>query len=291
MTQSFLQLAISRISTERGRFWYAVADAAQHRSLPAAITTNRGCRCLFGASEGSPLAAKSPHLVPLAAPSIDSPAWHWINRHAKSSPCVIVMQSSWDFEAVYERLRQLTQVAMPDGEDMNFAFWDPAILGTLVGQADDETLHVPGPVLEDGQRQQLLGGIDTCWYWDREGGLHEISGKLAIDVAASGPLTLSQTQVDALVEASVPDHVLHYIELNQPHLLQATAYGQRYRAIRAYVQRGRELNLVGMGDLVNFACAGLIYGAALDQDPLVCALLASVSRGTLTLTQALDEFP
>ena len=48
------------------------------------------------------------------------------------------------------------------------------VLGTLVGQADVDTLHVKGAVLDEAQRQMLFGGLTGWWYWDRNGGLHRI---------------------------------------------------------------------------------------------------------------------
>lgn len=45
---------------------------------------------------------------------------------------------------------------------------------------------------------------------------------------APTPLQLTQYQVDDLVEASVPDHVLYYVELNQPQLINDIAPANRY---------------------------------------------------------------
>jgi hypothetical protein len=42
---------------------------------------------------------------------------------------------------------------------------------------------------------------------------------------------LTQQQVDDLVEASVPDHVLYYLELNQAFLIGDVPSGQRYEMV------------------------------------------------------------
>lgn len=272
--------------------WYALADAAQRPELPGAVATNASHRCLFDASEGSPLAASAPHLVSMPMPSSDNRAWNWIERHASSSPCITMLASTLSFDELFAHLQRFTEVVLPDGEDMFFAFWDPAILGTLVGQSADNTLHVPGPALTPAQRNALLNGITAWWYWDREGGLQRINGSVAGAEASNDlPLRLMQAQVDMLVEASVPDHVLHYVRLNQAHLLDAIPMGMRYAAVRSSLVHARELGLSGMGDLVNFVCASLIYGDAMKTDTTISALLEKVRCGALTWDQTMDALP
>lgn len=273
--------------------WYALADAAQRPELPGAIATSAIHRCLFDASVGSPLAACAPHLVSMQAPSSDNRGWNWIERHASSSPCITMLASTLSFDELFVHLQCFTEVVLPDGEDMFFAFWDPAILGTLVGQPDDSTLHVPGPSLSPSQRNALLNGITNWWYWDREGGLRRINGMAEVGAETSTdlPLRLTQAQVDMLVEASVPDHVLHYVQLNQAHLLDAVPKGLRHAAVRSSLGHARELGLAGMGDLVNFVCASLIYGEAMKTDATISALLERVHSGALTWDQAMDVLP
>ena len=272
--------------------WYVLADAAQHSNLPAAISAGSECRNLFGAPDGSPLAEKSPYLVSMPTPSSDADQWKWMERHARRSPCVTVLASHLQLNELFEHLQSFTEVVLPDGDDMFFAFWDPAILGTLVGQADDATLHVPGPVLSETQRGMLMNGVSAWWYWDRDGALHHIKGAAeAIEAVEPLPLALTQAQVDILVEASVPDHLLHYVELNQPQLLQKIPQEERYSVVRSSLKQARSLGLSGMGDLVNFVCARLIYGDALKNDPGMSRLLEQVRQGELTLDQAMDQFP
>ena len=288
---SILAVAIESAALE-SLHWYALADAAQRPELPGAIATNANHRCLFDASEGSQLAACAPHLVSMPMPSSDNRAWNWIERYASSSPCITMLASTLSFDELFVHVQRFTEVVLPDGEDMFFAFWDPAILGTLVGQPADNTLHVPGPALSPAQRNALLNGITNWWYWDREGGLQRIDGTAAgAETSNDLPLRLSQAQVDMLVEASVPDHVLHYVQLNQAHLLDAIPKGRRYAAVRSSLEHARELGLTGMGDLVNFVCASLIYGEAMKTNATIGALLERVRSGALTWDQVMDVLP
>jgi Domain of unknown function (DUF4123) len=276
---------------ERPLNLYAVADSAQDKRLPAAIDLTRTARCLFGYDSDTEIAKASPHLVLLSVEA-EGPALKWIAKHAPVTPCLTLIGTALEPAALYEHLTKFLDVRLPGNSDMFLAWWDPTILATLVGQPDDVTLHVPGPALQGAQRSALMEGIAAWWYWDRDGGLHRIDHvPLAQQMPPDVPFELTQAQVDLLVEASVPDHVLHYIELNQAHLLQNIPGRERYRSVRSHLQHARDLGLVGMADLVNFTCAGLIYGDALRHDSVIAGLLKQVSAGALTLDQAMDQFP
>lgn len=277
--------------------WYAIADAAQHKALPGALVQNSQLqhRCLFDTAQDSPVAAQSPHLVELPAPTVHDealhPVWRWIERHAPDIPCMTVVASPLDFEDLHRRLRQWTEVVLPDGEDIFFAFWDPMILGTLMGQADDPTLYIAGPALNDVQRADLTRGIRAWWYWDRDGRIRALQIDAKETPPITMPLQLSYEQMDMLVDASVPDHVLHYIELNQAHLLNDMSARQRYKVVREHLTHAKALGLTGMGDMVNYVCAALIYGPAIQQDPQITDLLEQVRAHRLTLDQALEAMP
>lgn len=272
--------------------WYAIADSAQSRSLPGSLLEARGeARCLLGATQGTPLAAASPHLVPLPEPHAASRAWQWIARHARQTPCVSVIVTLKNFDEIFAHLEQFTEIVLPDGDTMFFAFWDPAILGTLIGQPDDETLQVRGPVLSAEQRSVLLEGVEGWWYWDREGERHGIDVRTEASARAPLPLQLSQAQVDDLVEASVPDHVLYYLDLNQPLLLAKIEPRKRYSFVKTAVQSARDIGLEGMQDLLNYVCAALIYQERLQQDEQIKSLLEAVKHGSLSFTAALNEMP
>lgn len=270
-------------------YWYAIADAAQNRALPAAIAPDGRSRCLLGATDGSPLAAQSPHLVALPAPHEQASPWRWIERQAKHAPCATVLASALAFDELFAHLQLFTEVLLPDGTDMLFAFWDPATLGTLVGQADDATLHVPGPVLDPAQQRALLRNLSGWWYWDREGSLHHIDPGADVDgVSISEALKLTQEQVDTLVEASVPDHLIAHTRQNQPELLDRLAAREQYRFVRQQLARARAHGLVGTGDLVNYVCVALAFGARFDEIPAMAALMQRVRTESLPFKEVLS---
>lgn len=271
--------------------WYALADSAQNLALPAALGGTE-LRCLLGATQDSPLAQKSPHLVAMPSPVQGGAGWEWIARMAPRQPSVTLLASRLPFEALFGQLQQWTEIRLPDDTGMFFAFWDPAILGTLVGQADDATLHVPGPVLDEGQRAMLYSGLSGWWYWDRSGALHALdTGAETPPLRLSEPLQLTQPQVDQLVEASVPDHVLYFVDLNQPQLLTDIAPRERYGYVERALRGARAVGLETMSDMVNYVCAALIYGVRWQQDPQIAGLLARVRQGELRFSAALELMP
>jgi hypothetical protein len=192
---------------------------------------------------------------------------------------------------VFNQLKPFNEVLLPGGDDMFFAFWDPAILATLMGQVDDATLYVKGPVLSVLQRAHLTDGLTGWWYWDRDGALHSIAMGSETTEKLDLPLQLTQQQVDDLVEASVPDHVLSHIELNQPQLLRDYKPAQRYGLVRTHLLNAKQIKLDAMSDMVNYVCAALIYQEQFQINSDIVALLDRVKQGELLLNQALEQMP
>lgn len=273
--------------------WYCIADSAQNPDLPEALVPGSGqARSLLGATPGSPLAEKSPHLVSLNSPASGGAPWKWIAQRAPRQPCATIVASALGFEPLFAQLQQFAEIRLPDDYDMFFAFWDPAVLGTLIGQPDDDTLHVKGPVFDAGQRRLLFGGLEGWWYWDRMGAMHAIAiDEASPPVRLSAPLALSQDQVDELVEASVPDHVLYFVDLNQPHLLHDIPKRERYAYVKNALAGARDIGLKSMKDMVNYVCMTLIYGARWNTDGTIRQLLARVKSGELRFDGALELLP
>jgi hypothetical protein len=271
--------------------WYAIVDSAQHKALPKVITFgSRNLRCLLGAAQDSPLAQQSPHLVELPSPLEISKPWSWISLHAKKKPCVSIMATTKSFEEIFKQLSECIDVMLPDGDAMYLAFWDPAILGTLMGQIDDQTLHVKGPVFSVEQRAKLRSCASRWWYWDRIGEIHSIGPCETVCQPPSGLIALSQRQVDELVEASVPDHVSYYINLNTPHLFAGNTPERRYSLVSHALVRARDLGLTGMRDLVNYVCMELIYKERMH-DESIKRILEDVRTGRTEFDTALDQIP
>lgn len=272
--------------------WYAIVDNAQCQKLPNMFGAgSRQSRCLLDAPLDSPLAQLCPHLVELCSPDYSDSGWMWIRLHGASTPCVSVIATCKPFDSLFNQLAHCTQISLPDGDTMFFAFWDSAVLGTLMGQADDQTLHVPGPVLDQGQQTMLADGIAKWWYWDRNGVIHSFAVRATPAVAPVRSLELDQRQVDDLVEASVPDHLLYYLTLNQSNLINDFSSSEQYHIVRGALNRARDIGLISMRDLVNYVCVEMIYKERLREDRYIADLLNQVKTRQLSFHDALELLP
>lgn len=272
--------------------WFAIADSAQDPRLPNALRSGTSnVRCLFGGAQDVPLARQSPHLVELRSPTYADEAWSWISQNARSAPCVSIVATCKEFDALFEQFATCAQVELPDSETMFFAFWDPAILGTLVGQADDSTLHLPGPVLTQAQQSLLMNGLARWWYWDRSESLHEISIREISNVSTPNSIKLNQRQVDDLIEASVPDHILYYVTLNQSYLINGINSSKKYELVRGALMHAREIGLASMRDLVEFTCLTLLFREGMRCDAIIVDLLNRVKLNNLSFSEAVNKFP
>lgn len=278
---------------------YAIADAAQDKRLPLAINGGVNNGCLFGHELGAPIYAVSPHLVHIADTTENSKTLRWIERYAAGKPSVTLLASNLPFDALLAHLYKHLDLRLDDGHEMFLAYWDPAILAPLVGQTDDHTLYVHGPIFTAAQRASLLAPVAWWWYWDRDGGAHVIElladVDIALDVAAEAdsvlPLRFNAAQIDLLVEASVPDHILAHLRQNLPAVLLATDTATQYPFTVTQLLRARAHGLVGTGDLTNYVGLGFMWGAAFDEHAAIAPLMAAVKSGDMTFSAALTSMP
>lgn len=277
---------------------YAIIDKAQGRRLLEKFEKHdlgMHRKCLLPAALGSDMEDCAPHLLELSPLAADAGIWPAILCDGAKQPASFTLLSSrLPFDSLWDHLAAFTEILLPDDTDMIFAFWDPAVLGTLTGQAGDLTLHVPAPVLSERQRSRLLKGISAWWYWDRDGNPQQILPRDNAEAAAADlvslPLKLTQVQVDMLVEAGVPDQLLSMVMENQPQLLWDIPASQHYKTIEKYLLGARKLKLFGTRDILNYICAALIYGDTLQNDSNIIALLEQVKAGAISFDVAMEQF-
>lgn len=269
---------------------YALADAGQDRVMWQRLARHSTNTRALLASATDDL---SPHLFDLGAATEQSAERSAVlsQRHAPAAYTLIC--SSLPLVELHAHLRQFVDVKLPGNYEMLLAFWDSAILGTLIGQADDDTLHVAGPVLLPQQLQAFLRPVAAWWYCDREDNWHRIERpeQDTLEPAAQ-PFVLTQAQEDALVEACVPDQVLYHLEQNRPTLFdQQLPHFKRYRFVKEVLKAARQLGLEGMRDLTSFVALCLIYRQRIETDPQILQLLDQVQKKTITLSEALAHMP
>lgn len=274
---------------------YALVDAGLDRDTWQHLRRIGSDSRALLTSEASAIADFSPHLLHMGSATELAPKL--VERLAQNHPTAAftLLCSPRTLTELHAHLVRFIEVKLPGNLEMLLAFWDPAILGTLVGQPDDDSLHVPGPVLLPHQLQALMWALVAWWYCDREGRWHRAA---ALAQAASAtdtpaqPNVLTQAQEDALVEASVPDQVLYHIELNRPSLFdEQLPHHKRYRFARVVISAARKLGLEGMRDLANFVALCLVYRQRIETDPDILQLLDQVHQKAISFDDALARMP
>lgn len=275
-------------------------DRAQYRALLA--HSSQTFNLLPAVQEDAQHAKAVPQIMQLGSgPAVWQlqAAWHRAVKPNRMPGAFTILCSALPAEQLLAHLQHFLAVQLPQNLSMVLALWDPAILGTLVGQSSDTTLHVAGPVFTDEQIASLMQPITAWWYGDRSGAWHCIEPQLAASSdqpaafqAHQQPLQLTQQQEDALVEASVPDQILYYIRLNTPLLFEehVSAYN-RYRFVRTTLKAGRILGLTGLRDLVNYTALCLIYRQRMQTDADILSLLSQVQQKHITLDEAMKLMP
>jgi hypothetical protein len=273
---------------------FALFDCAQDKRIVSMIESDAAPNeCMFGYELGSPIAKSTPRLVALSETGM-SRLLTWSIRSMHARPIATLIASSLNLPSLSLHLRRCIDVELEGLDSMYLAIWDPVILATLVGQADDATLHVQGPALRPEQVSDLLAPLSHWWYFDRAGNLHDAVAPQWRKEQHDRPaqrMVLDADQVDLLVEASVPDHLLQHIRQNQPELLERMPNAHHYQFVRQQLRRAREHGLEGTGDLVNYTCLALAFGSQFDELPSVAELLGQVKAGTLSFDEALDKVP
>ena len=272
---------------------YLLLDVAQNRDLLARVPES-GAEALFAFKRDSKEGKVSPWLVHLgrSGQPLKKPQQDLLNAVldvVQASPCATLLASECEMPALLAHLRRAMDPKMPEKDSSYLAFWDPAVLAALLGQSDLDTKSRLDPVLKPAQSRALLGPIARWWCWSRSGRLHEYAAADFSETAAPLPLQLSAAQVDALVQGNVPDLLIYYVNLNQPHLRDKLPPLAMYWFVRQQIVFARRYGLTGTRDLLNYVCLALIAGARVDQIPEVAELLARVKSRQLKFDQFMDE--
>lgn len=275
---------------------YALVDPAQDKRLPAVLHAPRSA-CLLG--DDASIREASPHLVKLPD-DVDDRAWGWLARNGSLRPCVVLATSDLDFDALFAHLLKFLDVQINRSTTMLLAWWDPAVLASLLGQSDDDTLYIKGPIFTAEQRAAFVMPLRDIGYWDRAGTLHRMNTQqlIATVPAKSGngnesalPLAFDAGQVRELVRATTPDQVLYELRLNRPGVLSERSDLENYLLACRLVDAAERYAIRGMRDLVNFVGTGMILGERFDTCPAVACELEGVRTGVRTFTDMLSSLP
>ncbi|BEH23859.1 Uncharacterised protein [Burkholderia pseudomallei] len=271
-----------------GAHVYVLAAPLHNGSLPGALSVRRDhVACMLDG--GADVQAVSPHLIYIPPSHFES-ARAWLEQHGPASPCATILASPLPLAGLAEHLKTFLRVRLPDGEPIVLAYWDPAILATLVGSAGDEMLFVKGPVLSDAQCQAWLAPVLRWTYWDRKGALRQIDWRQDRMPASAAmlkpPFKLDQGQVDALIEASVPDGLLLHLMERDPSTLAEIPEGERYGFVCRQIERARQHGIADYGSWFTYCMLAVRHGEGFDEIPEGTVLLMSLLSTADTSVEA-----
>lgn len=273
-----------------GLYIYALADAAQDKFF-LSKWMHLPQRNLLTEAAGEKAAQISPHLIQLNF-EMSSLEWLQIQKRVVSTPKMTLIVSALNFEKMHAHLRQFTNVRFEGGLEMFLAFWDPAILASLLGNPSDQTLYIKDQVFNNEQKQILLAPIHSWWYWDRLGELQRIPGSNYKNFHRSfdsqNPLCLSVKQEESMVEAAFPDHLIYYLKLNNYFLVESFTAWDLYLYVISVLKQARSFHLEGTRDILNFICLKLGYQERFEIDQQLQATLLQVKEKQMTMDQAMD---
>ncbi|XID74108.1 hypothetical protein ACF3NA_05930 [Alkanindiges sp. WGS2144] len=134
--------------------------------------------------------------------------------------------------------------------------------------------------------------MHSWWYWDRKDDIHAIFGEreelVHKDVI---PLQFTAAQEDMLVEATLPDTLLYYLNLNNPLLIETVPEDKRYQFICKKIADARSFGLDGLKDMLNFICVVLIYKERMNNDESVLSVLARLKHKEISMDEAMQILP
>lgn len=139
----------------------------------------------------------------------------------------------------------------------------------------------------------LLRPIYSWWYWDRLSQLHKIDGKGESELRRfydwRKPFEFSAQQEDLMVEATFPDHLIYFLKLNNPFLVEVFKDWDLYQYVIEKISKARKYTLNGTRDILNFVCLTLIYNDDFEKNMLLQSILLKVKAKDITMDQAMEE--
>ncbi|MDR5805697.1 DUF4123 domain-containing protein [Caballeronia sp. LZ001] len=123
---------------------------------------------------------------------------------------------------------------------------------------DTRSLAVLDRALSAEQRRAYLGLAKQWWYLDRYGETQKLILADETEDSYCGPLRLSEQQTEVFVDASLPDSVLHSLQLSDDDLLAEFDAQTRYRVCEGIVAQATTEELLSHMLLTNRVGSALL---------------------------------
>ncbi len=252
--ETWLDGLLPRIGSTEGLHWSALVDGAfDHGADPFAAAVSR--YPLYGESGAlRDLLSASPYLLPLdgLAGEEQHAMLSALGRHCQGRP-MLSFVASWESP---ERLAQLWQPCLQpvvEGDDTRFLlrFADTRVLSALpVALGPAAWAHLTAPVAQ--------------WHLVNRAGLIEtlpLGGhRTEPEAHRSGPLKLTQDELDRMVDAAMPDALLDALYRQAPGILAAAEPVQKHQLVAQAFALARQHRIEAMPDMLLLASYALATG-------------------------------
>ncbi len=259
--QTWLDGLLPRIDSSAGLHWSALVDGAfDHGADPFVAAIPR--HPLYGESGVlRDLLSASPYLLPLdglAGEELRAIILA-LGRHCQGRP-MLSFVASWESP---ERLAQLWQPCLQpvvEGDDTRF----------LLRFADTRVLSALPVALGPAAWTQLTAPVAQWHLVSREGLIETLplgEHRTEPEAHRSGPLKLSQDELDRMVDAAMPDVLLDALYRQAPGILATTERAQTHQLVAQAFALARQHQVEAMPDMLLLASYALATGESGLQAP------------------------
>ncbi|NSX15928.1 DUF4123 domain-containing protein [Cupriavidus taiwanensis] len=180
-----------------------------------------------------------------------------ITRIATSRPCVSLLKSKLDIDALACHLRQFHTVDLPEGRKMILRWYDTRIL------------PVWWTLLEKAQQKEFCRGVMRWGYYDRFGDEINIELPDCDDSTISCPLSLSASQYDGLLGAAEPDVLISHLRNILRDELRGIPLRSLYPFVYDHLMAARNCGLEDFDDQAQYLLIALYTSGAFVENPIV----------------------
>jgi hypothetical protein len=162
--------------------------------------------------------------------------------------------------------------------DAMLRFYDPRILQQL------------SKILSSKQASRFFCLGEKWWYVSRTGELAEVASEFSVGHDADSPLSLSQDQEVALLDALEPDRIL-YLLLESAPQLESRLPPDRYKFVAGELLAALDFGITSTADVTLYCIVVLLCGVNFKTQPYWGEALLEVRMRRLTFAQVVASSP
>ena len=245
------------------------------------LARTRGGGSLFIGTSHPDDEAVAPLLLPLQQD--DAQLLNELTRIALESPAVIWVASPLQHKIVAAKLANKFQAKLIDGQAITLRYQDPRVLPELLSG------------LNADQLASFNDGVATWWWFDRGNMLCRNNPEMSQSpLPNKSPwlptIALDEQQVEALLEASFIDRVLHVLQRVSPGAWQGLARAERWRLASRLIETASTWNLTSEFDCASYIAVALQHGPGFAQEPEWAEDMSAVKVRTLRFSDAIANW-